>query len=541
MPHSLTDKLKGKNKAKPDLSGSDSTKGDKGGKAAELRSMSFADAEKALKPPTPKGGLMKGARDVARTGGRGLANSAGAARDMVKGAGKAVVGAGQAVVGAGRAAVVAGNEALANLGKKDDDKLPAEHQNLTDADWQALSLTPDAYRMQGAASAEYAAEIEAWIAKHGNGTLGTPDGHMKGMQEQLSPRQRLLLELQSSVKDIKASMPSADIDARRQQNMLARSPDGPKLRDDPFHYDRSELPKETLDGLRAVGLTEDELIAVQLYTGGASYPMNAVLRGELQDEGSIRAYLPWALKLDSALSKMPSTVRNLQTGRAGATEHAKIDPTKEAGEMLDISTISVYRADKWTPAFQQEVQSNWAVGATITNPSFFSTTTIKGSYPGSVQRNIRLKDKQAAASIIDISSVKHENEVLFRPNTQMKITAIRKVGGQLPKVPMNFDRVQNPEADLTEITKRHQTGEVNLGSLSQFKPEELKNLLLDVDVVVEAGPGGGLETQKKPEENKAPPAKDTKGDKKAREAQENAQKSAVSNLLGRLMTKKQKG
>ena len=428
----------------------------------------------------------------------------------------------------------AGQAAVASRGKGSKSEAPAE---ISPQRQQAMALFPEALERHERIAGEHSEEVAAWIAAHGTGDAGMADGNLL-IPKTLSPQQQMYYSINQSEGAIAGALTADEMAERTRGARTLSSKKDEDYRADPFNYDRDELPKETLDALRELGLSEDELIAVQLYTGGASYPMNAVLRGEVTDEASIKAYLPWALKLDSALAKMPATVRNTQKGMLDTAAHPVLDPTQDAGAMLDLSTVNVYRADHWSPFFAKEVQSNWAVGATISNPSFFSTTAVKGSYPGAVQRNIRLKDKQAAASIIDVSHVKHENEVLFRPNTQMKITAIRKVGDVAPVKNTNFERVQNPDSDMEEIAKRPDKRGTNITDFSQYKPEEMFGLGLDVDVVVEGAPGGAKDDKKDAKPAAVPVGKDSKPDKKAQEGAEKASQTALSALLARLMTKK---
>jgi hypothetical protein len=118
-----------------------------------------------------------------------------------------------------------------------------------------------------------------------------------------------------------------------------------RFADDPLHYDIPNLPKAEIDALRKIGLTEDEVLAITLYCGHAAYPMNRVMRGELRDEAAVKAYLPWALKLDGALSKIPSTVQNLQMGGNDRTAHPKIDPKLAPNAEIPIKDVPLYRTD----------------------------------------------------------------------------------------------------------------------------------------------------------------------------------------------------
>jgi hypothetical protein len=83
----------------------------------------------------------------------------------------------------------------------------------------------------------------------------------------------------------------------------------------------------------------------------------------------------------------------------------------------------------------REVLWNWRVGARINNATFLSTTTLRGSYnlAQGMSRIIKVRSTRGAASIMNLSTTKKENEVLFRPNTAMKITKITQLPNRTPK------------------------------------------------------------------------------------------------------------
>jgi hypothetical protein len=225
--------------------------------------------------------------------------------------------------------------------------------------------------------------------------------------------------------------------------------------------------------------------------------MNEVLRGERTDEASIKAFLPWCLKLDSALAKMPKTVRNMTMGGKDATEHGKIDPTKKEGAMLDLAGLDVYRIDNMTDFMLKEVYANWRNGATISNASFFSTSTVRGSYAHAqgINRTIHVKDAGAAASVIDLSTKKDENEVLFRPNTQMRIIDIKT---------SDYD---GKTTDVPDPSKAFDA------------PEKLRRVNLEVECEVTKAPPG---LDKGKADTKAPPSPAAKGGKDDKDAEKKA-------------------
>lgn len=185
-------------------------------------------------------------------------------------------------------------------------------------------------------------------------------------------------------------------------------------------YKNASLDKKDIEALRAFGLSQDEIMAVNLYTTQAAYVMNNVLRGLVKNEKAVRTYLPWCLKLDSALAKLPKEVSN------GQFWGEKVDDSKAEGESIDLQ--NVYRTDIWTDGMASYMQANWKVGAKVADPAFLSATTIKGSYVGNspIGRTIDVSGN-APASVLNLSNNKKENEVLFRPGTQMQIDSITDV------------------------------------------------------------------------------------------------------------------
>jgi hypothetical protein len=188
-------------------------------------------------------------------------------------------------------------------------------------------------------------------------------------------------------------------------------------------------------------------------------------------DARIWVYLPWAFRLERALKKMPTTIRNKQMG-------TRLDKTQERDVMFDITSRPLYRKDLWCSGdgkgseyFEKQFLETWAPGAPITNPGFLSVMTVPNSYhptkPG-VDRTLRLKDPKAGASIIDLSLHRKENEVLLQRNVTMKILKITRRG-----VPGEAEAktITSPKADYEHHT-------------------ELRPHFFDVDVEVEGGSPG---------------------------------------------------
>ena len=179
----------------------------------------------------------------------------------------------------------------------------------------------------------------------------------------------------------------------------------------------SELDNLKLDDFNRyyeMGLRREEIMAIALYTTNAAYTMNAILRGQVDNDTAIAGLSPWIDLCVSGMAKLPRGAQNAQNG--GAVDDAQNDDA-----WVDFDTV--YRADHWGSAFTPLVRSEFAVGATIGEPAFLSTAVVPGLYGvGAVKRTIH--NASAGKMIRDFSKTSAENEALFAPGTEMRIDTI---------------------------------------------------------------------------------------------------------------------
>lgn len=522
---------------------------DKGAAANDLAADASAkDPKKALrgKPLAEQAGMLTPGSEAAQAGGGG---SAGRIKERFKATGAGAIGslkAGVKAVGGGAVAGAQGvgqaigsaKDGVASLvkgGAREQDPTPAPAAADAPKDTKAarereIALASAA---QMRVAAEFGPEVAAWLASQAQEPefkKAVKPGAKKSEADYFNG----VLEFVKNAQHEHAGAKSgAELDAIHAGNKggnaagLSRG----AFKHDPFHYDLPALPKDEIESLKKLGLSNDELLAVTLYCSQAAYPMNQVMRGELRDPEAVKAYLPWALKLDSALSKLPPTVRNMQMGGDNHTAHPLIDPSKPEDAMLHIKDVPLFRSDTFSGHFIKEVLANWRVGSRIVNPTFLSTTTLRGSYTGmsGLTRIMKVKNSKSAASIMNLSSSKFENEVLFRPNTAMKITKITQLPGKVvkankaadPKAKYNTDLTRvGTLADKYEVMEREDSGVRDVNDFSKsYTPQTLPQHEFEVEATIEEAPGGA---DKAPAP--APPKKDDKGGgqltKKAKDPQQ---------------------
>jgi hypothetical protein len=325
----------------------------------------------------------------------------------------------------------------------------------------------------------YAWEVQDWIGRNGDASAAPAINEKTGMS--------FASEADGHAREAAGRILGAQSMDERTNGMLFPQ----EAQADPFFYDTKKLSQKELDALRRQGLTDSELTAIALYSGQAAYPMNQVLRGLITDPATIKAYLPWCLHLERALAKLPDTARNLMKGQDGA----KLDANQSDDAQVPIQTV--YRNDEWSNAFAARFHSFIRQGGTLPEPGFLSTTVKRGAYnldPNSkspVSRTIDVSDSSAGKSVIDLSSNKGENEVLFPPGTSMQITSIKDEKGQ---------SVPNPSAVYT--------------------PEELQKHGFDIEAKIVGSP-------KKDAGKGAPPA----ADPESLEAAEEADGAVIGGIL----------
>lgn len=442
-------------------------KGGKKAKSPEEEALKQAILEEAL----IGSGLMKKPKDKSKEADKPARPS------KLAQAGSALSGAGSAVAGA--ASTVASGAARAGKGAMKGIKNGLGGEKKPTVGLTSVGPAADAKTTEEVAAetvvethtrveAEHEADIQAYLAAHPDVKL---NGHAFGVRGG----------------DGNLTYTKQQVDGAKTPEETGRvGKDGaePAVKDDPFMLKTTTLNKTELEALKSYGLTADEILAVNLYTSDAAYKMNTILRGGNAYESDVRELLPWAIKLDSALAKMPKDVRNVQN------DGSKIDDSKEAGDRVQLKTA--YRSDKYGDAFNAFMKDSWGVGKRISDPGFFSASTKQGSYADlPVSRTIDMNGTDAAVSIMDASNMKQENEVLFRPGTQMQITKITQEGTDLKNC-KGFDL-----AELTNESKKSMD--------SQRK--------LDVHMKVLPMPGG-----KKKEAKGSGSGKDAQAGEKAKQA-----------------------
>jgi hypothetical protein len=222
-----------------------------------------------------------------------------------------------------------------------------------------------------------------------------------------------------------------------------------------------------------LGFSPDEILAVALYTTAASYVMNAILRGQVENESLIRIFSPWIDKTAEALAKLPEGAKNAQTG-------SKIDDN--LGDDDWVSFDEVYRVDKWDGAFPQAALG-WKQGGTIREDAFLSTAIKPGIYSlgrDDVSRTIR--NASAAKSVRDLSEIDGENEALLPPGSTMRIDAIRERATQTDVKDMKAEY-----GDVDTLTAQKFDVETTLVD-GKGQPIQENATTSDGDPVLPAGP-----------------------------------------------------
>lgn len=508
---------------------------DKGAAANDLAADAAAkDPKKALrgKPLAEQAGMLTPGSEAAQAGGGG---SAGRIKERLKATGAGAMGnlkAGTKAVGQGVAGGVRGvghavsgaKDGLTSLvkgGAQEPVATPSPAAEDAPKDTKAAKEREVALAAaaQMRVATEFGPEVAAWLARQAQEPAFKKAVKSGSKQSEADYLKGVLTFVSDAQHKHQGAKSGAELDAiaAGNTNVAAAGLSRDAFKHDPFHYDQPALPKDEIEALKKLGLSNDELLAVTLYCSQAAYPMNKVMRGELRDPEAVKAYLPWALKLDSALAKMPPTVRNMQMGGDSHKAHPLIDPSKPEDAMLHIKDVPLFRSDTFSGPFIREVLSNWRVGARVVNPTFLSTTTLRGSYVAmnGLTRIMKVKNTKSAASIMNLSSSKFENEVLFRPNTAMKITKITQLPGQVvekkpadPKTKYNTDLTRvGALADKYEVMEREDSGVRDVNDFSKvYTPQTLPKHQFEVEATVEEAPGGADKAQAA-----APPKKDDKG------------------------------
>lgn len=201
------------------------------------------------------------------------------------------------------------------------------------------------------------------------------------------------------------------------------------------------------------GLTDEDLLAVAMYTTNAAYAINAILRGQIKDPAWAAAYSGWGAKAAAALPKMPKGAVNKQG-------EGKIDPSQADTARINFDTV--YRFDGLDrPAFQNLFLSGYKVGASLTEPGFLSTTLIKGSYDlGKTGITRTISNASAAKNISALSAFPAENEALLTPQTKMTVTSIvdRDTGAAVSDPSKKYTAEQLKTSNFEVATRLDEVG-----------------------------------------------------------------------------------
>lgn len=188
---------------------------------------------------------------------------------------------------------------------------------------------------------------------------------------------------------------------------------------------KKESPKQFQE-LAEHGVSEEDMMAVAFYTSNAAYALNMVLRGAIKRPAWVSAYRPWGAKTTAALQRLPSGVR-VEPAKRGAftgVVDATLGGFKGGSKTKRKPLEKVTRKDSFYPPFVK-VFRGWAVGGTMTESGFLSTTTVEGSYGGDMPVTRELRGIGNIAKELDILSLyASENEALLPPGSKFRISKI---------------------------------------------------------------------------------------------------------------------
>lgn len=233
-------------------------------------------------------------------------------------------------------------------------------------------------------------------------------------------------------------------------------------------------------------MSQAEIAGVIAYSGQASYGINAVLRGQVKSKNWVKHLKPIVPLATAGLAKLPDGARNFQGTKVEMKfaeldnkpldQNLMLDPTKDANAVLAIS--EVYRADGWNPAFSAYFRDEVVEGRTIVEPAFLSTTVIRGSYGGAapVTRVIR---EPKGKSIVDLSLIGSEKELLMAPGQRFVIDKItlkggKKKGGPQPNPGAAFPEVDASPAAVNEPGKQWEVECTHVGGPEASKETKKK-------------------------------------------------------------------
>jgi|GEM_PF-3169907 len=200
-------------------------------------------------------------------------------------------------------------------------------------------------------------------------------------------------------------------------------------------------------------MTQQEVAGVIVYSGQASYGMNALLRGQLASKNWVKHLRPMIAATTAGLAKLPDGARNYQGTKSEMKFAAALDQPLDQDKMVDkkqdpkaiLSVPEVYRADGWNPAFSTYFRDEIAKGRTIQEPAFLSTTIVRGSYGGAPPVTRIIKDPKGK-SIVDLSLVGSEKELLMAPGQRFVIDKVTLKGST-----KDSGEVANPGAKFPQV------------------------------------------------------------------------------------------
>jgi len=167
----------------------------------------------------------------------------------------------------------------------------------------------------------------------------------------------------------------------------------------------AKIPPKRLKKYRELGLHDEELAAITLYTTEWFHDLNTKLRNGNELAASEKRYMRI---IRSGLDKLPKGIT-----LNGTAVGEKLDNSKGRQELIKFSRV--YRYFKSDALFAKLYQPS----GTATEAAMMSTTVRP---PGSGNNVMVIDGAEKGTPIAGLSHVTHEDEVLFAPPTKMVVT-----------------------------------------------------------------------------------------------------------------------